>query len=420
MSSTQEVGDIFGNGNGPAQAMLRAPTVLILCVGLWGMNIFFYRLFNIDYKYVFNYDLIEINIEEKEKEKNDARMNSRQRNGDGYAETSTSDQDIEMSTIIGMDNSSSSNSTLTTTVAGSTMISTTRSNHNHNHKKSPRKKGSSRSRSPPITSSTSMSIDATTKNNKSSSSASAPGALQTPPSSSSSGEQLLVPELFAHGSGSGGSSILWYKLVMFSILLLLILHYTTHYWIDHLKRGSIGAVGFFYCIVLLYIFIPLKQNEWLRRCFIIILKRTFSLIHPRCYCIRLINKPLGVIPRRIPFIDVFYADAMCSLSKVFFDWGMLSHAAMHYPNPVPAATHNIIIPSICAAIPYLIRARQCIIMYTVCNKQRPRDYAHKIQHLMNAFKYSTSMYPLILSAYIKTYTGIVPTYLNITLIVLLM
>jgi hypothetical protein len=420
MSSTQEVGDIFGNGIGPAQAMLRAPTVLILCVGLWGMNIFFYRLFNIDYKYVFNYDLIEINIEEKEKEKNDARMNSRQRNGDGYAETSTSDQDIEMSTIIGMDNSSSSNSTLTTTVAGSTMISTTRSNHNHNHKKSPRKKGSSRSRSPPITSSTSMSIDATTKNNKSSSSASAPGALQTPPSSSSSGEQLLVPELFAHGSGSGGSSILWYKLVMFSILLLLILHYTTHYWIDHLKRGSIGAVGFFYCIVLLYIFIPLKQNEWLRRCFIIILKRTFSLIHPRCYCIRLINKPLGVIPRRIPFIDVFYADAMCSLSKVFFDWGMLSHAAMHYPNPVPAATHNIIIPSICAAIPYLIRARQCIIMYTVCNKQRPRDYAHKIQHLMNAFKYSTSMYPLILSAYIKTYTGIVPTYLNITLIVLLM
>ena len=61
-------------------------------------------------------------------------------------------------------------------------------------------------------------------------------------------------------------------------------------------------------------------------------------------------------------------------------------------------------------------------MYTVCQKQRD---PHKTQHLMNAFKYSTSMYPLILSAYIQTYnttgTGTVaPTYLSTTLIVLLM
>jgi hypothetical protein len=400
MSSTQEVGDIFGDGIGPAQAMLRAPTVLILCVGLWGMNIFFYRLFGIDYKYIFQYDLIEIQKEEKEK----SRRGSSGNGDEGYTETLTSEQqqDIEMSTI---DNNSSTSNTLATT-------------------RSP-KKVTSRSRSPSTRPSTSN-IDTKNKS-KSSSSASAPDVLQTPSSSSSNNntnnslEQL--PELFTL-QGQPGSAIVWYKLVMFSILLLLILHYTTHYWMDHLKRGSIGAVGFFYCIVLLYIFLPFKQNEWLRRSFIIIIKRTYALIHPRCSWIRLIGKPLS-IPRRIPFIDVFYADAMCSLSKVFFDWGMLGHAAVHYPNPVPAATHNIIIPSLCAALPYLIRARQCLIMYTVCQKQR--DHTHKTQHLMNAFKYSTSMYPLILSAYIQTYnttgtgTGtVVPTYLNSTLIVLLM
>jgi hypothetical protein len=98
-------------------------------------------------------------------------------------------------------------------------------------------------------------------------------------------------------------------------------------------------------------------------------------------------------------VYVFYADAMCSLSKVFFDWGMLLHQASHYPNAVPAAAHNIILPSMCAAVPYVIRARQCLIMHTVGRiQQDPKRY----QHLMNAFKYSTSIFPLILSAYQKT------------------
>lgn len=60
MSSTQEVGEIFGQGRGPAHAMLRSPTVLIASVGLWGMNVFFYRLFGIHYIKVFKRDLLEI------------------------------------------------------------------------------------------------------------------------------------------------------------------------------------------------------------------------------------------------------------------------------------------------------------------------------------------------------------------------
>lgn len=60
MSSTQEVGEIFGAGRGPAHAMLRSPTVLIVAVGLWGLNIMFFRLFGIDYVKVLQHDLQKI------------------------------------------------------------------------------------------------------------------------------------------------------------------------------------------------------------------------------------------------------------------------------------------------------------------------------------------------------------------------
>lgn len=78
MSSTQEVGEIFGEGRGPAHAMLRSPTVLIASVGLWGMNVFFYRLFGINYIKVLRRDLIEIEANESQE---DGWENSSQRRG---------------------------------------------------------------------------------------------------------------------------------------------------------------------------------------------------------------------------------------------------------------------------------------------------------------------------------------------------
>mmetsp|Transcript_17698 Transcript_17698/g.20273 ORF Transcript_17698/g.20273 Transcript_17698/m.20273 type:complete len:667 (-) Transcript_17698:208-2208(-) len=404
MSSTQEVGDIFGAGKGHAQAMLRSPTVLILCIGLWGMNLFFYKLFGLDYKYIFQYDLIEIDKEEKDKKKEriarGTKMSPKTKtklnrilrrnggnggsdNGGVYTEAATSEQDIEM--VL---------------------------------QRSPAKKVSSRiSRSPltptqlqPLGRKLMLPILDNKEKIHTSSSSSAPAVLQTantaPLSLSDQQQQpTTIAELFSSGTGSGTgvssstAAIVWYKLVVLSLILLVLLHTTTQYWMGHAKRGgAIGALGFFYAICFLYICIPLKHNAWLRDSLYIILRRSWALIHPRCSCIRLLSTP-NIAPRRIPFIDVFYADAMCSLSKVFFDWGMLSHQAVHYPNPVPPAIHNIVIPSLCAAIPYLIRARQCLIMYTVGRVGRdPKKY----QHLMNAFKYSTSMYPLILSAYLKT------------------
>lgn len=92
------------------------------------------------------------------------------------------------------------------------------------------------------------------------------------------------------------------------------------------------------------------------------------------------------------------------------------------PRPTTTtATHNIVIPSLCAALPYVIRARQCLIMRTVARVAR--DQSKMREHVANAIKYSTSMYPLILSAYIKTLPAETETggasIWNVTLIVLL-
>jgi hypothetical protein len=266
MSSTQEAGEIFGAGRGPAQAMLRSPTVLIVSVGLWGMNVFLFRLFGINYQYVLNYDLLA------EKEEANRSEDSRQM--------------VRMNSISGSAN--------------------------------------------------------TTDDDE-------------------SDEDFYTAEPTPTQEQRSGAAITWEKLVIFSISLLVILHYTTHYWMDHLGRSSIGAVFTFYGVVLVYIFLPFSSNRWLRKAFVIVLQRTFELVNPRCSCIS--QDPAG--PRPIPFIDVFYADAMCSMSKVFFDWGMLFHMALHYPNPVPAELQNILIPACCAAVPYLIRARQCLIMHSV-------------------------------------------------------
>ena len=278
MSSTQEAGEIFGEGKGPAQAMLRSPTVLIVSVGLWGMNILMFRLFGINYRYVLNYDLMmeeeAANRADEVARNNDGSINLR--GGNVGAHTSSSNS------FMGIDGDDD---------------------------------------------------------------ASEDDFYDEPP----------APQ------ERSGSAITWERLVIFSISLLVILHYTTHYWMDHLGQASIGAVFSFYGVVLIYIFLPFPSNRWMRKAFVIVLQRSFALINPRCSCV----SPDTNGPRPIPFVDVFFADAMCSLSKVFFDWGMLFHMASHYPDPVPPSAHNILIPSACAAIPYIIRARQCLIMYTV-------------------------------------------------------
>ena len=59
---------------------------------------------------------------------------------------------------------------------------------------------------------------------------------------------------------------------------------------------------------------------------------------------------------------------------------------------------TIAIPSIAASLPYLIRARQCIVMHSI---GRIKNDPNRYQHMLNAIKYSTSLWPLIVSAYQK-------------------
>lgn len=298
MASGQEVGDIFGEGKGPATSLLRSPTVIIVAVGLWGLDVALFRMFGIDYARVLALDLIK----EKEANRKDA--------GDG------SDKDEGGSELCSVGGSDSSNST----VYGSR-----------------------------------------TPNN--------------PLAGANSDNEVTAG-----------------KLIIFSLSLLLILHLSTVMWIGVIGGSTIGAIFSFYIAVIIGITLPLSSTAWLRTAGTTVLHRTFELLNPRCFCLR------SGIPRAVPFVDVFFADAMCSLSKVFFDWGMLWHLAWHYPQPVPMELHSIVIPSVVASLPYLIRARQCLVMHTIGSmKGDPKRY----QHMLNAIKYSTSLWPLIVSAYHK-------------------
>jgi hypothetical protein len=310
MSSTQEVGEIFGAGSGPAHAMLRSPTVLIASVGLWGMNVFFFRVFGIDFVKVMKYDLLQLEM------------------------VSEKDRFLKLS-----------------------------------------------------------------KSNKDS-----PAPSKSPPSSEEldygSDDDDDYSTYDDENSSEGGplgdpNAVTWERLVGLSMMLLFILHSAYYWWIDIMGGGSVGAIFAFYGAVTVAIIFPFPSTRWLRKSAVLVLQRVFELINPRCSCVQ--PDPAG--PRPIPFVDVFFADAMCSLSKVFFDWGMLFHMATHYPDPVPASAYNILIPSACAAVPYLVRARQCLVMYS---HSRIKNDPSKYDHLWNAGKYSTSIFPLCLSAFQKT------------------
>ena len=66
---------------------------------------------------------------------------------------------------------------------------------------------------------------------------------------------------------------------------------------------------------------------------------------------------------------------------------MLWHLAWHYPEPVPTELHSIIIPSVVASLPYLIRARQCLIMHTIGSMKVRVHLKHAL------YRYSSACIP---------------------------
>jgi hypothetical protein len=225
MSSSHEVGEIFGEGNGPASALLRSPTVIIAAVGLWGMNVYLFRLFGIDSAHVLTLDL------NKEKE----------RSGGGGGGGG------------GKENGSSSALSPQSPSPGSAS-----KNHPHNG---------------------------------------------------------------ANNAGGDNGEVTWGRLVVLSLSLLALLHLTAVLWMDVIGGSTIGAIFAFYATVAVGVALPLPSTTWMRTACATVFHRTFELLHPRCYCLQ------AGIPRPVPFIDVFFADILCSLSKVFFDWGMLWHVS---------------------------------------------------------------------------------------------
>lgn len=237
MSSTQEVGEIFGEGSGPAHAMLRSPTVLIAAVGLWGMNILMFRIFRINYVKVLKMDLKKFKTEE-------------------MAEQNHNDED--------------------------SIVSSQAPSH--------------------------------VKNQKSEGSIPSLSNIEVTDYDSDHSNHIL------ESSTARDDSITWNRLLSFSLSLLFLLHFTTYIWMEVLGGGFIGAIFSFYGSVITVIFLPIPSLQWLRKGCVIVFRRTFELVNPRCHCLTL---EAGKIPRAIPFVDVYFADAMCSLSKVFFDMGML-------------------------------------------------------------------------------------------------
>ena len=265
MSSGQEVGEIFGAGTGPAQSLLRSPTVIIAAVGLWGMNVYLFKLFGIDYSHVLTLDLI------KEKEANG-------KNGSDDSDHQNSGKNDICSVGTGSSNNG----------------------------------GQLHTRRSPIPSSTTSSGSASKlpqhKNNGSTNNI----------SNGSSSQQLNHDNVNTDGEVTSS------KLIIFSLSLLLLLHISTVLWIDMLDGSTIGAIFAFYTAVIIGIVIPLPSTAWIRTACVAVFHRAFELINPRCFCLQ------SGIPRAVPFIDVFFADAMCSLSKVFFDWGMLWHVSFSF------------------------------------------------------------------------------------------
>ena len=253
MSSSHEVGEIFGEGNGPASALLRSPTVIIAAIGLWGMNVYLFRLFGIDYAHVLTLDLI------KEKENT---------SGGGGGEVGSS-----------KDNNGSSSSSMSSSVLSmSPSPGSASKNHPHHHHLG-----------------ASSAIGNNNNNNN------------------------------GQGGGNAGDhgEVTWGKLVVLSLSLLMLLHLTAILWMDVIGGSTIGAIFAFHTSVVVGIALPLPSTAWIRTACATVFHRTFELLHPRCYCLQ------AGIPRAVPFVDVFFADILCSLSKVFFDWGMLWHVSFH-------------------------------------------------------------------------------------------
>jgi myo-inositol-1(or 4)-monophosphatase len=99
-----------------------------------------------------------------------------------------------------------------------------------------------------------------------------------------------------------------------------------------------------------------------------------------------------VVPdKHVPFIEVLVADGLTSLSKVFFDFGVIGLTFygmamrgfdMDKMDVVGKAATFHLLPYLLWSVPYIIRANQCLI----CAKHTADAHARR-NHYLNTMKY---------------------------------
>lgn len=260
MSSGQEVGEIFGEGTGPAAALLRSPTVIIASIALWGMNVCFFRLFGIDYVYVLTLDLRKEEEEKQsQKKKLKSKLKTTSRNGVTHTQVPASEE-------VAMDGNES-NGTL-----------------------SPRESEIEMTGISVLTSSTTEDSDEDLVN---------VSLLADSPSSKEAKAIVSTPT----------REINEVKLLGLAGILIITLYMTQYFWIQVGRGTTIGAIFCFYALVIAGILMPISSTSWIRFACKTVFVRAAALLAPKCSCVHGKPKP-------VPFIDVFFADGMCSMSKV--------------------------------------------------------------------------------------------------------
>ena len=255
MSSGQEVGAIFGEGTGPAAALLRSPTVIIASIALWGMNVCLFRLFGIDYVYVLLLDLRK-EEEHQKKKKTKKKMKNEEI---PHTELSTNDDSVDDFANVNAGTPEKSEVELT----GLSMLpSRTDESDEKNF------------------------VNVSLFNEVSPSSKEAKAIIASP-----------IQEINE------------VKLIGLAAILIITLYLTSYLWIQVGRGTTIGAIFTFYGLVAMGILIPFPSTSWIRLACKTVFIRAGALLKPKCSCIH-------GRPRPVPFVDVFFADGMCSMSKV--------------------------------------------------------------------------------------------------------
>ncbi len=294
MSSGQEVGAIFGDGTGPAAALLRSPTVIIASIALWGMNVCLFRLFGIDYIYVLLYDLRKEEEEEQEKlqqkkkqqklQQHKPKLKTRQIQNTGmkrggravggvHTEIPTTEAAADEFDDLGIDddnNNESQDVNGKSTEIEMSNLSMLRSTNSDDYD----------------------SEDSDLVN------------ISLSPSSKEAKTTVI-------SNNNANFEINEVKLIGLAGALIITLYLTSYFWIQVGRGTTIGAIFCFYILVLVGIILPLPSTNWIRLACKTVFVRAVALLKPRCSC--LVGKP-----RSVPFIDVFFADGMCSMSKVCY------------------------------------------------------------------------------------------------------